>query len=83
MTGLPILSEAAWLTPARIRRIAMLFAGIALIFLGADVWFHTRAGVTDAALAVEHEIARAHRPDTDTLAARKAEVTARNKSQFQ
>ena len=41
------------------------------------------AGVTDAALAVEHEIARAHRPDTDTLAARKAEVTARNKSQFQ
>lgn len=49
MTGLPILSEAAWLTPARIRRIAMLFAGIALIFLGADAWFHTRAGVTDAA----------------------------------
>ncbi len=38
------------------------------------------AGVTDTALAVELEIARAHRPDTDALAARKAEVTARNKS---
>ncbi|MFN8228821.1 MAG: enoyl-CoA hydratase [Mycobacterium sp.] len=41
------------------------------------------AGVTDTALAVELEIARAHRPDTDALAARKAEVTARNKSQLQ
>ena len=38
------------------------------------------AGVTDTALAVELEIARAHRPDTEALAARKAEVTARNKS---
>lgn len=38
------------------------------------------AGVTDTALAVELAIARAHRPDTDALAARKAEVTARNKS---
>ena len=33
--------------------------------------------------AIELEIARAHRPDTDALAARKAEVTARNKSQLQ
>ncbi len=41
------------------------------------------AGVTDTALAVELEIARAHRPDTDALAARKAEVTARNKIQLQ
>ena len=40
------------------------------------------AGVTDTALAIELEIARAHRPDTDALAARKAEVTARNKSQL-
>ncbi|HEX5144662.1 MAG TPA: enoyl-CoA hydratase [Mycobacterium sp.] len=40
------------------------------------------AGITDAALAVELEIARAHRPDTEALAARKAEVTARNKSQL-
>jgi len=40
------------------------------------------ADVTDAALAVEQQIARAHRPDTDALAARKAEVTARNKSQL-
>jgi len=41
------------------------------------------AGVTDTALAVEQEIARVHRPDTEALAARKAEVTARNKSQLQ
>jgi len=40
------------------------------------------AGVTDAALAVEQEIARAHVADTDALATRKAEVTARNKSQL-
>jgi enoyl-CoA hydratase/carnithine racemase len=40
------------------------------------------AGVTDAALAVELEIARAHQPDTEALAARQAEVTARNKSQL-
>lgn len=49
MTGLPILSEASWLTLARIRRIALLFTGIALVFLGADAWFHTRTGVTDVA----------------------------------
>lgn len=49
MTGLLILSQAAWLAPARIRRIALLFAAIGLVFLGADAWLHTRAGVTDPA----------------------------------
>jgi enoyl-CoA hydratase len=41
------------------------------------------AGVTDPALAAEQRISTAHRPDTADLARRKAEVTARNKSQLQ
>jgi enoyl-CoA hydratase/carnithine racemase len=40
------------------------------------------AGVTDPALAAEQQIAGAHRSDTDALAARSAEVTARNKRQL-
>jgi enoyl-CoA hydratase len=40
------------------------------------------AALTDAALAAEQGIATAHRPDTADLAARKAEVAARNKSQL-
>ena len=47
-----------------------------------EIYVARRAAVTDPALAAEQQIAGAHRPDTDALAARKAEVTARNKSQL-
>ena len=47
-----------------------------------EIYVRGGAAVTDPALAAEQQIAGAHRPDTDALAARKAEVTARNKSQL-
>ena len=40
------------------------------------------AVLTDTALAAERRIATAHEPDTADLTTRKAEVTARNKSQL-
>ncbi|MES2292109.1 MAG: glycosyltransferase family 87 protein [Pseudomonadota bacterium] len=46
--ALTALSEANWLTAARVRRIGVVFAVMAVIFFSADVWLHTRAGVTDA-----------------------------------
>ena len=48
VTALTALADADWLTASRIRRIAVVFAAVAAIFLGADIWLHTRAGVTDA-----------------------------------
>ena len=47
-----------------------------------EIYVRGGAAVTDPALAAEQQIAGAHRLDTDALAARKAEVTARNKSQL-
>jgi arabinofuranan 3-O-arabinosyltransferase len=48
VTALTALADANWLTAARIRRIAVIFVAMAAFFFGADVWLHTRAGVTDA-----------------------------------
>ena len=47
-----------------------------------EIYVRGGAAVTDPALAAEQQIAGAHRPDTDALAVRKAEVNARNKSQL-
>ena len=43
-----LFSQAAWLTAERIRRIALVFAIMAVAVLAGDAWMHTRAGVTDA-----------------------------------
>jgi hypothetical protein len=43
-----VFSQASWLTPERVRRIACIFAVIALFLLAGDAWLHTRAGVADA-----------------------------------
>ncbi|CAN5726596.1 enoyl-CoA hydratase [soil metagenome] len=55
---------------------APIMAGLKKIYTSGS------AGVTDAALAAEQAIAKSVRPDTDGLDARRAEVTARNKSQI-
>lgn len=44
---LDFLSQADWLDAARLRRIATVFAILIAITLAADIWLHTRAGVTD------------------------------------
>lgn len=46
MTALTALADAPWLTGERVRRFALLFAGVALIVLALNSWLHTRAGVT-------------------------------------
>jgi enoyl-CoA hydratase/carnithine racemase len=47
-----------------------------------EIYVRGSAVVTDAALAAEQAITKSVRPDTDGLDARRAEVTARNKSQI-
>jgi enoyl-CoA hydratase len=47
-----------------------------------EIYVRGSATVTDPALAAEQAIAATMRPDTDGLDARRAEVTARNKSQI-
>ena len=37
-----------WLTAERIRRIGAIFALLALIVVGRDIWLHTSQGLTDA-----------------------------------
>jgi hypothetical protein len=49
MTRFSVLADAAWLTPERVRRIALVFGFFALLIIGGDAWLHTRAGVTDMA----------------------------------
>jgi arabinofuranan 3-O-arabinosyltransferase len=48
MSVIRFFSEASWLSPERVRRIAGLFAAAVLLLLVADVWMHTRAGLADA-----------------------------------
>jgi hypothetical protein len=49
VTALNALADAPWLTEQRIRRVALIFAGLTLVTLAGSAWFHTRAGVTSAA----------------------------------
>jgi arabinofuranan 3-O-arabinosyltransferase len=44
MTG-SLFRQADWLSPERVRRIAVIFAIIAALGLGLDFWVRTRAGV--------------------------------------
>jgi hypothetical protein len=45
-TRLAFLAQADWLDGPRLRRIAGIGGLVVLAALGADVWLHTRAGVT-------------------------------------
>lgn len=40
------LADAPWVTQERLRRIAQIFAGCAILTLAGFVWVHTRAGIT-------------------------------------
>jgi arabinofuranan 3-O-arabinosyltransferase len=42
------LRDGVWLTPERMKRWAVVFAGVWLFRLAMDVWIHTRFGVVDA-----------------------------------
>jgi hypothetical protein len=48
MPAFTLLSQASWLSPERVRRIAVIFAVTALLLMVADTWMHTRAGLADA-----------------------------------
>lgn len=48
MPTLLLFSQASWLSPERVRRIAVMFAVTTLLLLAADTWMHTRAGLADA-----------------------------------
>lgn len=47
MTATRLIAQADWLTPARVRRFAVMFAAAAILLVTADSWMHTRAGLTD------------------------------------
>jgi hypothetical protein len=47
MIDAKLFSQASWLTPARVRRFAVVFAVMAALLLAGDAWMHSRAGVTD------------------------------------